>query len=125
MAVRIFPNIVAGAAGGVDGLLHRSDVDNGRVSQMKQYSTWAEAAYFLGGAALSLMRFSDDITEPLMYSGAALLARRAALATQTAYTTPPVVAQAMARYAQPAIIAGRGYVVDQGAVKVAPAGVYG
>lgn len=83
MALRIFPTIISGGTGIVRGLARRNDVAQGRAnpdgSSMAGRFPLAMAidvAAFGGGVVLDLMRFTPDITEPLIYSGAAFLGDR-------------------------------------------------
>lgn len=81
MAIRIFPLMLDAAVGGIDGILQEADntATVPRTANLKQYSTWFEAAAFGGGLLMSLMRFSDTITDPLTMGGLALLSRRGGL----------------------------------------------
>lgn len=100
--VRIFPIVIGAAAGAVDGALQDSDIKHSRVSNTKQFSTWFEAAAFGGGLLLDLMRFSPDVTDPLIFGGIFGLSRRAGMALgNMAAGTAPVTHMAlpMARYA--------------------------
>lgn len=83
MALRIFPTIISGGTGIVRGLARRNDVAQGRAnpdgSSMAGRFPLAmliDVAAFGGGVALDLMRFTPDITEPLIYTGAAFLGDR-------------------------------------------------
>lgn len=93
--VRVFPMIVGAGVGGVDGALEVADLRAGRVTNTRQYSTWFEAAAFGGGLLLNLMRFSDDITDPLTFSGLALLSRRAGKAVMQSQAAPAPLSYAL------------------------------
>lgn len=81
--IKIMPNVLAGGVGVIDGVLLSNDIDKARANMDGSaiegefpWSTMFEAAAFIGGAGLDLMRWSPDITEPLMYGGIALLGSR-------------------------------------------------
>lgn len=102
MAVRVFPLIIDVAVGGIDGFLQEADNTAAvpRVANTKQYSTWFEAAAFGGGLLMNLMRFSEDITDPLTFGGLALLSRRTGL-TLAAASRKPAAYAVPAEYAAP------------------------
>jgi len=83
MAIRIFPIGIAGGTGLIHGIARRNDVAQGRAnpdgSPMPGRFPLAlilEAAAFGGGIVADIMRFTPDISEPLILGGAALLGSR-------------------------------------------------
>lgn len=105
MALRIFPTIISGGTGIVRGLARRNDVAQGRAmpdgSPMGGRFPLAmviDVAAFGGGIALDLMRFTPDITEPLIYSGAAFLGDRGGNAIGGQIGSPAPYAAAIPYY---------------------------
>ena len=83
MAIRIFPALISGGTGVVHGLARRNDVAQGRANPdgSSAEGRWPlalmlEGAAFAGGIVGDIMRFTPDITEPLIYGGAVLLGDR-------------------------------------------------
>lgn len=83
MALRIFPTLISGGTGVVHGLARRNDTAQGRanpdgsaVNGRWPLALAVEAVAFAGGIAADMMRFTPDITEPMIYGGATLLGDR-------------------------------------------------
>lgn len=76
MTLSLLPTGIGLLEGGVDGLIRQNDTNNGRVEIHKEYSTYYEAALFVGGAVMGMMDVHPDIFEPLVYGGGALLASK-------------------------------------------------
>lgn len=83
MALRIMPMTISGGAGLLHGFARKNDVDQGRanpdgsaVQGMFPFSLILEVALFGGGVVLDMMRFSPDMSEPMVYSGAYALGDR-------------------------------------------------
>lgn len=83
MAIRIFPIGIAGGTGLIHGIARRNDVAQNRAnpdgSPMPGRFPLAlvlEVAAFGGGIVADIMRFTPDISEPLILGGAALLGSR-------------------------------------------------
>ena len=119
MAIRIFPIIIAGGTGVVRGLARRNDVAQGRANPDGSalpgkfpLAMVIDVAALGGGVALDLMRFTPDISEPLILAGSALLGDRGghAISAQIMapqYASPYYAAAAAAVPAAEAAPAGR------------------
>ena len=121
MALRIFPTIISGGTGIVRGLARRNDVAQGRAnpdgSSMAGRFPLAmviDFAAFAGGVGLDLMRFTPDITEPLIYSGAAFLGDRGGNAIGGQIGSPAMAGAAVPYY-------GRGAAAAPAVVTASPA----
>ena len=68
--------LTATAVGVLDGWAASTDQNAGRTSLMSERSTWVKAGAFLGGAALDFMGWNEAVTETLMATSLALLARQ-------------------------------------------------
>jgi hypothetical protein len=92
--------LTATAVGVLDGWAASTDQNAGRNSLMNERSTWVKAGAFLGGAALDFMGWNEAVTETLMATSLALLARQ--LTFRAAQGSGGVAAQGYAAYVQPA-----------------------
>ena len=118
MAIRIFPIGIAGGTGLIHGIARKNDVAQGRAnpdgSSMPGRFPLAlilEAAALGGGVVADIMRFTPDISESLILTGAALLGDRGGNAIGStvgagAMAAVPYYGQAAAQVAQPAYSPG-------------------
>src|SRR5260370_19732625 len=67
---------VTGLSGALDGVVVHADAKAARTPFTKQWSTYLEAGYAVGGALLSMFGFSSDIAMPLYHGGLYELARK-------------------------------------------------
>lgn len=98
--------LTATAVGVLDGWAASTDQNASRTSLTNERSTWVKAGAFLAGAALDFMGWNEAVTETLMATSLALLARQ--LTFRAAQGSGGAVAQGFARsnayaaYVQPA-----------------------
>lgn len=81
--LKVFPTLIAGGVGVAHGVAAANDVQNGRanpdgtaIAGHYPMATLIEVGALVGGIAGDIMRFNQDITEPLILGGAALLGHR-------------------------------------------------
>ena len=67
--IGLLPEGLVVVEGALNGVLQQNDDNAGRTEFHKQYSTWYEAALFVGGLGLGLIGGHPDLFEPLLYGG--------------------------------------------------------
>lgn len=85
--------------GALDGWVASMDTNAGRTSITSERSTWLKGGTFLLGAALDFMGWNEAVTESLMGTSLALLARQ--LAYRSAQGSGGQVAQGFTAYVAP------------------------
>ncbi len=89
--------LTATAVGVLDGWAASSDTSAGRTSLTNERSMWVKVGAFLGGAALDFAGWNEAVTETLMATSLALIARQ--LTFRMAQGSAGVAAQGMTQYA--------------------------
>ena len=92
--------LTATAVGALDGWAASTDQNAGRTSLTNERSMWVKVGAFLGGAALDFAGWNEAITETLMATSLALIARQ--LTFRAAQGSAGVPAQGYAAYVAPA-----------------------
>ena len=102
MSFPVAPLGISVAAAAADGWLSSMDATAGRTSLKNERTVWLQAGLVALGVAGEFADFHPDITEPLMFTGAALFARRVAFGLAQSGKTPQIPAQGMVRALVPA-----------------------
>lgn len=91
--------LTATAVGVLDGWAASSDTHAGRTSLTNERSMWVKVGAFLGGAALDFAGWNEAVTETLMATSLALIARQ--LTFRAAQGAGGATAQGYAAYVMP------------------------
>lgn len=75
--MRLLPIGVGVVTGAVDGAIALADAKAGRNTNLKQWSTYAEAGGLVVSALAGMNRVHSDLWEPVFYGTLTLLSRRA------------------------------------------------
>lgn len=102
MGFPVAPLGISMLAAAADGWVASMDATAGRTTLRSERTTWVQAGLVGLGVAGEFMDIHPDITEPLMFTGAALFARRLAFGLAQQGRAVPVPAQGMVRAFVPA-----------------------